>query len=49
MDIPFDVMTDTLTDAELDQLADEAESQQRADAFLARLEQERESAGVFVI
>jgi hypothetical protein len=49
MDIPFDVMTDTLTDAELDQLADEAESQQRADAFLARLEQEREAAGVFVI
>ena len=48
MDIPFDVMTDTLTDAELDQLADEAEAQQRADAFLARLEQERESAGVFV-
>jgi hypothetical protein len=49
MDIPFDVMTDTLTDAELDQLADEAESQKRADAFLARLEQEREAAGVFVI
>ena len=43
------MLTDTLTDVELDQLADEAEAQHRADAFLARLEQERESAGVFVI
>lgn len=43
------MLTDTLTDAELDQLADEAEAQQRADAFLARLEQERQAAGVFVI
>jgi len=49
MELPFDVMTDTLTDAELDQLADEAEAQHRADAFLARLEQEREASGVFVI
>ena len=49
MELPFDVMTDTLTDAELDQLANEAEAQQRADAFLARLEQDRESAFVFVI
>lgn len=43
------MLTDTLTDAELDQLADEAEAQHRADAFLAKLEQDRESACVFVI
>jgi hypothetical protein len=49
MELPFDVMTDTLTDSELDQLADEAEAQHRADAFLAALEREREASGVFVI
>lgn len=48
MELPS-ILTDTLTDAEIDQLADEAEAQHRADAFLERLEQERESAGVFVI
>ena len=48
MELPS-MLTDTFTDAELDQLADEAEAQHRADAFLARLEQEREASGVFVI
>ena len=48
MELPS-ILTDTLTDAEIDQLADEAEAQHRADAFLAKLEQEREAAGVFVI
>lgn len=46
-------MTDTLTDDQLDALADEAEAQERADAFLARLERERERearvAGDFAI
>jgi hypothetical protein len=49
MDLPIDIMTDTLTDAQLDALADEAECIRREDAFLARLEQEREASGVFVI
>tara|TARA_R110000868_G_scaffold197749_1_gene443984 strand:+ start:833 stop:988 length:156 start_codon:yes stop_codon:yes gene_type:complete len=49
--LPCDVMTDTLTDDQLDALADEAEAQERADAFLARLEIEREArvAGDFAI
>lgn len=38
MDIPIDIFTDTLTDAELDALADEAELAKKGDAFLAALE-----------
>jgi len=49
MDLPIDIMTDTLTDAQLDALADEAECAHREDAFLAALEREREASGVFVI
>ena len=49
MDLPIDIMTDTLTDAQLNALADEAECIRREDAFLAALERERESACVFVI
>lgn len=43
MQLPCDILTDLLTDAQLDSLADEAEAQDRADAFLAQLEQEREA------
>lgn len=39
-------MTDTLTDDQLDALADEAEAQERADKFLERLEREREARAV---
>jgi len=49
MDLPIDIMTDTLTDAQLDALADEAVRASREDAFLAALEREREASGVFVI
>ena len=49
MNIPFDILTDLLTDAELDALADEAERERREDAFLAALEREHEAARVFVI
>jgi hypothetical protein len=49
MELPIDIMTDTLTDAQLDALADEAERERREDAFLAALEREREMTGAFVI
>jgi hypothetical protein len=49
MELPLDILTDLLTDAELDALADEAERERREDAFLAALEKEREAGVVFVI
>lgn len=38
--LPIDVLLDTLTDAELDALADAAERERREDEFLDRLEAE---------
>ena len=49
MDLPIDILTDTLTDAQLNALADEAVRASREDAFLAALEREREISGAFVI
>jgi hypothetical protein len=49
MDLPIDILIDTLTDAQLNALADEAVRANREDAFLAALEREREIAGAFVI
>ena len=46
MRIPCDILTDLLTDAQLDALADEAEVAERADAFLACLERAREVRAV---
>ena len=49
MDLPIDILTDTLTDAQLNALADEAVRASREDAFLDALEREREISGAFVI
>lgn len=49
MELPIDILTGELTDAQLDALADEAERERREDAFLAALERERLASSVFVI
>lgn len=43
MQIPCDLLTDLLSDEQLNALADEAERAERADRFLERMEREREA------